>query len=111
MQYSNAPVKVDAEDSGSASSMKSDSLRSDTGEMGTFASSRETRRTICEMGEEKGMASAILAARLQLQLAPSPALRISFGRGIATTGANRQRKSEGGRSDANQGKCTSTKAV
>ena len=48
MQCSNAPVKVAEEDSGSDISMKSvsDSLRSDNGEMGTFASSRETRRTI-----------------------------------------------------------------
>ena len=50
--------------------MKSDSLHCDNGEMGTFASSMETRRTICEMGEEKGLVAAILEARVQLQLAP-----------------------------------------
>ena len=63
MPCSNAPVKVAEEDSGSVISMKSDSLRSDSGHMGTFASSRATRRTICEMGEEKGLVSAILEER------------------------------------------------
>ena len=48
----------------------------------------ETRRTICEMGEEKGLVAAILEARVQLQLAPLPAFCLSWGRGIATAGAS-----------------------
>ena len=39
------------------------------------------------MGEEKGLVAAILEARVQLQLAPLPALCLSWGRGIASAGA------------------------